>query len=270
MQSVADALLNPAGGGAVRYEAIAPVALFSFVDVEKCTSAVDNIGWLPGRECAIWIPLLERETDNPFHLRLVLWAPYIFIDYAIGMITGREVWGWPKVTASITVDPEFVCSTTFFRTFDPAMRGETGQLYRILRHPQGQEPGSSWRDGATAAAAIIGGALGEIGARLINTLQLQPIVPSVCLKQFRDSAAPEGACYRAIVNSPVRITQFHAGGVLTDRFEIEITTCRSHQIVHDLLGQQPNSDTTRLPVHWASWVSVDFQALSGSVIVQSA
>lgn len=270
MQRVTDALLNAAAGGAVNYQAIAPVALFSFVDVEKCTSAVDNFGWLPGRECAIWIPLLERETDNPFHLRPVLWAPYIFIDYAIGMITGREVWGWPKVTASIAVDPEFVCSTTFFRTFDAATRGETGPLYRILRHAQGPETANAWRDGATAAAAMVAGVLGDIGGKLISTLQVQPIVPSVCLKQFRESAAPEEACYRAIVNSPVRITQFHGGGLLTDRFEVEITTCRSHQIVNDLLGQQPNGEVTRLPIHWASWVRVDFQALPGSVIVRSA
>jgi Acetoacetate decarboxylase (ADC) len=271
MQRVTDALLNAASGGAVHYQAIAPVALFSFIDVERCTSAVDNVGWLPGRECAIWIPLLERETDNPFHLRLVLWAPYIFIDYAIGMITGREVWGWPKVTANISVDPDFVCSTTFFRTFDPTTRGETGPLYRIVRQGQpGQQPASSWRDGATAAAAIIGGLLGEIGGRLMNTLQLQPMVPSVCLKQFRDSASPADACYRAIVDSPVRITQFHGGNLLTDSFEVEITNCQSHQIVDDLLGQQPNTATTRLPVHWASRMSVDFQALPGKVIVRSA
>ncbi len=271
LQYVTDTLLNAAAGGAVHYQAIAPVALFSFVEVERCTSEVDNIGWLPGRECAIWIPLLERETDNPFHLRLVLWAPYIFIDYTIGMLTGREVWGWPKVAAAIAAAPEFTCSTTFFKTFDPAARGETGRLYRIVRQDQtGQQPGSTWKDGATAAAAMAAGLLGEVGAKLMNTLQLQPVVTSVCLKQFRDSASPDQACYRAIVNSPVRITRFHGGGLLADKFELEITTCRSHQIVHDLLGQQPIAATTRLPIHWASWVSVDFQALPGDVIVRSA
>jgi hypothetical protein len=270
MQRVTDTLLNAAAGGVVNYQAIAPVALFSFVDVEKCTSSVDNIGWLPGRECAIWIPLLERETDNPFHLRPVLWAPYVFIDYTIGMLTGREVWGWPKVAATIAVDPDFVCSTTFFRTFDSTARGSTGPLYRIRRQgARAQQPASAWRDGAAAAGAILAGLLGEFGGKLMTALQVQPLVPSVCLKQFRDSAAPADACYRALVNSPVRITQFHGGGLLTDSYELEITTCRSHQIIYDLLGQQPNTETTRLPIHWAGWVKVDFEALPGNVIVRS-
>ena len=57
---------------------------------------------------------------------------------------------------------------------------------------------------------------------------------------------------------------------MTDSFELEITTCRSHQIVYDLLGQQPNTETMRLPIDWAAWVAVDFEALPGNVIVRSA
>jgi hypothetical protein len=283
MQRLADAALNAAAGNAVRYQTFAPFALLTFADMARCTSGIDAMGWLPGRECAMFVPLLEREPDNPFHLRFVLWAPYIFIDYAIGMATGREVWGWPKVAAQIDIAPTkstdtpFVCNTTYFKTFDPSLPGEIGPLYRIRRLSRpSQPPSNEWQSGVSAARAIIGDLGGRIGkvvgdlaGQISQTLGLQPLVPSVCLKQFRDSATPEHACYSAIVNSPIRITRFYGGGPLTDTLELEITTCRSHQIVQDLLGRDPDPNTTIVPIRWAAWVRVDFHALSGSTIVCS-
>ena len=103
MQALTDKLLNPAGGGKVGYKVAAGLAMFSFIDVAKCESGTDTVGWLPGRECAIWVPLFEMHEGNPLKNRLVLWSPYIFINYAMGMVIGRETWGWAKVLGDITV-----------------------------------------------------------------------------------------------------------------------------------------------------------------------
>ncbi|MGH6993366.1 MAG: hypothetical protein ACREEH_08530, partial [Caulobacteraceae bacterium] len=88
MQALADALLNPAGLGEVRYEVPLGLALASFMDIARCTSASEIMGWLPGRECALFVPLIETHPGHPFKTRFVLWAPYIFISYTIGMVTG--------------------------------------------------------------------------------------------------------------------------------------------------------------------------------------
>ena len=273
MQRLADTLLNPAGRGAVRYEAVLPVALFSFMDIAKCTSAADIVGWLPGRECAIWVPLWERHSGNLLRDRLVFWSPYIFIDYTIGMVTGREAWGWPKVAAQIAVDtdtpadPQFSCTTTLFRTLAATTRGETAILYRITRTQPAARPAQVWHSAGDAIAGLIGSLAGETAAEVAKTLHLQPHLPSVVLKQFRQPGAPELACYQAIVDSPITPTGFSGGGLLFDIFELEITTCESHAIVPDLLGRPADAGTTRLPVEFAAWVTFDFQALTGEDIV---
>ena len=122
MQALAETLINPAGGGEVVYKVLLSTAMVSFIDIARCSSAVDVVGWLPGRECAFWVPLLESHPNDPTLDRFVFWAPYIFINYTIGLVVGRQTWGWPKVLADITVAsdnpaaPVFDCATTYFPT----------------------------------------------------------------------------------------------------------------------------------------------------------
>jgi hypothetical protein len=270
MQKLVDALLNPATGGVVRYRTVAPVALLSFMDVARCSSAVDQLGWVPGRECAIWVPMLEEDPDNILGSRLVFWAPYIFIDYTIGMVTGREVWGWPKVGARIAIiddatdNPAFTCTTTIFSRFSPQTEGQFAVLYRIQRPGgSGQRPGLSWENGIEAAEALITNLLGGVATSLLDTLRLRARLPCVALKQFRDAAVATDACFQAIVDSPADITAFRGAGLHEDPFELHVTTCESHQIVLDLIGRDPDQGSTILPVLWASWASIDFEVPPG-------
>src|SRR5437763_7153131 len=100
-QTLVDQLLNAVPGTGVSYSAVGGMALITFMDIAKCTSGGEVVGWVPGRECAIWIPLFESHGLNVLEDRFVLWSPYILISYGIGMVTGREVWGWPKQLAVI-------------------------------------------------------------------------------------------------------------------------------------------------------------------------
>lgn len=273
LQTLTDTLLNPAGKGVVRYEALLPVAMLSFLDIARCTSDVDTLGWLPGRECAIWVPLVERRLGSVFGGRVVFWSPYIFINYTIGMVTGREVWGWPKVAARIGVandtpgNPEFFCTTTIFRTFSPGTKGEDALLYRVIREKADPKPSPPWKSAADAVAGLVGRFFGSLAGDLLNALQLQPTVPCIALKQFRSAANAEQACFQAIVESPVALSGFSGGGLLTDTYSLEITTCESHRIVLDLLGRPPDPGITTLPVRAAAWLSGDFKALPGRDIV---
>jgi len=184
-QTLADALLNPAGDGKVRYDAFAPIALLSFLDIAKSTSLVDQLGWVPGRECAIWVPLIEHKPGSISGARLVFWSPYIFINHTIGMLTGREVWGWPKVLARIGVasdtpgSPEFFCTTTIFRTFSPNTQGEDALLYRVSRAKAGPNPPPPWESAAEAAAGLLESLLGGLAGHLLSALRLQPTVPCI-------------------------------------------------------------------------------------------
>lgn len=274
MQTLVDTLLNPAAGSAVRYEAVLPVAMFSFMDIARCTSGTDIVGWLPGRECAIWVPLVEKHAD-PLHDRLVFWSPYIFISYTIGMLTGREAWGWPKVLGEIAVasdtpaDPQFSCTTMLFPKLAADTRGEHGVLYRISSNTP-VHPAPWWESAAHALEGMIGGFLGGVAQDLMKAFRLQPRVPSVVLKQFRAAGAPVTACFQAIVDSPIEITRFGGAGPLAGAFTVEITTCASHTIIKDLLGRAPDPGSTKLPVKFAAWATIDFQALTGDDIVKAS
>jgi hypothetical protein len=273
IQRLADTLLNPAGNGVVTYDALLPVAMLSFLDIARSTSATDALGWLPGRECAIWVPLIERRPGSLFGARLVFWSPYIFINYTIGMVTGREVWGWPKVGARIGVpgdapgSSEFFCTTTIFRTFSPGIQGEDAVLYRVLEETSGLAPPPPWRTKADVAAGLTANLLGGVTSDLLHALQWRPTIPCIQLKQFRSSADPTKACFQAIVESPVALTTFTGGGLLTGQYFVEVTTCDSHKIISDLLGRAPNPVKTTLPVRIGAWLSGDFKALSGRDIV---
>ena len=273
MQRTTDLLLNPAGGGQVRYDVLAGVSLVTFMDIAKCTSTTETVGWLPGRETAFWVPLVETHPGDPLRDRLILWAPYIFINYTIGMVTGREGWGWPKTLADITVasddpaNPSYACVTTYFPTLADTTQGVTGRLFSITAASPQRPTSPIWKTGAEAVAALVGAALGDVASPLVKALDLKPQAPCVVLKQIRDTSAPAMACYQAIVDSPVELTNFQGGGLLPGDFTLEITTCESHQIVPDLLGRAPDPGSTKVPVKFAIWSVVDFNALSGANIV---
>jgi hypothetical protein len=271
VQNLVDTLLNPAAGGSVRYVPALPVAIISFSDSPKCTSQVDAIGWIPGRETMILVPLWECIAGHLLPNRLVFWAPYVFIDYTIGLVTGREVWGWPKVLARIGVatdapGADFSCQTTIFPVLAPTTRAEDAVLYRVVQ----TQPGAAappWTSAPEAALGMIEGLLGGLAEDVLRTLAFQPKIECVVLKQFRTSDDQNTCCYQAIVNSPIALTGFAGGGPLFDRFTLEITTCQSHAIVSDLLGTAPQPGSTSLPVIFAAWAKVDYAALPGTAVV---
>jgi uncharacterized protein with NAD-binding domain and iron-sulfur cluster len=272
MQKLVDELLMPATHGAVTYEVSMQRALVSFLDIAECTSSVDSFGWVPGRECAIWIPLFERRGR---HVRPVLWSPYIFINYAIGMVTGREVWGWPKSFAEILLpNPaagsvgEFTCKTQIFRLLRKETPGEWSRLFSVTQEtPLTRASGFAGK--AEEALRCFTNVFTRAAGPLLGAFGV-PMLSAVALKQFRDAEYPERACYQAIVNSPVRMTRFRSGGLLTGDFWLNIDTCESHQIAQDLFGKAQGAQGTRCKIESAAWAEFDFEALPGSVIVSSA
>lgn len=273
MQKLVDSLLNPVGAGRVSYRVLAGFSMISFMTIEHCTSQVDAIGWQPGRECALWVPLLESNHERGT-MRIVFWTPYIFIDYTIGLLTGREVWGWPKVGAQIAVPgdgpgrgEDFVCTTTVFDTLSANTQARMAALLTVSG-PSPAPAVSHWTSGRDAVREIFGSMLADAGRDLVDALIGGPVIPTVQMKQFRDSLDPARACFQAIVDSPAQLTGFSGGGLLrASDYRLQVATCESHRIVQDLLGTPPNPGQTTLPIEFAAWVAMDFQALPGAVVV---
>jgi len=274
MQSLVDSMLNPIGGTSVRYDVPVGAAMVSFMGIERCTSATDRIGWEPGRECALWVPLVETELATGGQ-RIVLWTPYVFIDYTIGLLTGREVWGWPKVGGQITLPSDRPsgpascgCATTLLDKLAPETRARLGPLLTVTGDaPLSEHPspgGGGWPE---AAKIFVEALLDGIAIELSDALLAGSILPTVQLKQLRDSLDPTRACYQAIVDSPAQIDGLAGGGPLEWwTYEFAITTCESHQIVRDLLGSEPDAGRTVVPLTFGARVLFDFTALPGRVV----
>jgi hypothetical protein len=270
MQNLVDDLLTPATRDKVSYTVAAPATLVTFFDAARCGSLVENIGFLPVRECEFWVPLIESRSDDPLSRRLVLWAPYIFINVDIGLVSGREIWGWPKAMAQIAVATDapaaparFSCRTNIMPIFDPTKPMISAELFSI----EGTAPIGSHPGGLAGLIEFLTALFGDLAALAFAAWSLEPVIPAIALKQFRSSSKVDRACYQAIVNSPCRITKFLGGEALVDTFTLSVTTCESHSIVNDIFGRPPDPGATRLPVRLAGQVAFEMHAEPGDVIV---
>jgi hypothetical protein len=276
IQCLVDELLTPAAQGVVKYWCPAGGALITFNDAERCASTMDRIGWMPGREVAIWVLLIEERKEPPFGIRPVLWAPYIFIDTDLGMVPGREIWGWPKAFGHVAMATDtpglpahFGVRATIFRTFDPDLQGEVVELIGVTGTKPLELGDPTWRNGADVVSALADELLGDFAGELLRMLSIEPVLPAMALKQFRDVIDPTAVCFRALVNAPCRFTQFRGGHLLADTFTLTIETCASHAIAKDL-GIETQSRSTLIPVRWAAALDFDFLAENGSAIVPHA
>ena len=113
----------------------------------------------------------------------------------------------------------------------------------------------------------IGGELAELTEDVLANFFGKPHLPVINLKQFRDAVDSTKACYQALVESPCQLDQWTGGGLLSGDFEIEITTCDSHQIVTDLgLGKLGSGDSTVIRPLFGCWIQMNFSTLAGTII----
>jgi|LNAP01.1.fsa_nt_gb uncharacterized protein with NAD-binding domain and iron-sulfur cluster len=276
-QAMVDKLLNPATKNGMHYETFdnplgrpaGGPAFISFVDVAKASTQAQSKWVMPGRECAIWIPLIEK---LPGRLpRLVFWAPYVFIDYGIGLVTGREVWGWQKALGDISIPADasgpFTCNTIMFERAAGEVLGKMAPAIQVISRQRSSRLFQPISDVLQAGLSFATGAFGTAMRAIIGTDLTVPFpLPIIALKQFRDSKKPELACYQEIVNSPCRLTGFHGQPlVLGDLYTLRLANSASHGIGRDLLGVAAGP-TVDVPVDWAVRFAFDFEALPGDVV----
>ncbi len=261
-------------GGALDFSAVVPFVLCTYLRSDFLTSTSEQVGTISDRECALWIVLVEKPRGLALP-RIVFWMPYIVIDTSIGMATGREIWGFRKEIGPVTIpsaeqDPaRFVAQATIFRTLQTDTRGRVEPLIRVERDAPLGPLERAWETvediGLYFAERLLGGLAGWASAvRRHSGISgwapaFQPTINTVNLKQFRDAADPNRACYQSVVSSPLQITKIHGGGPLLGDYWLRISRCESHQIVADL--GLPGEETK---VAFGAWLEVDMLALAGT------
>lgn len=275
MQALIDEFLNAPARGEVEYSVLGDHAFVTFLHVDHLTSDIQIMGWTTDNECGIWIPLLARGGGID---RIVIWMPYIIIDWTEGMVTGREVLGYRKTMGKVSIprtqaDPmHFGVNTTVFPTFAK----DTQQVLQTLLRVDGAGTrgtlAQEWkevRDAVNGMAHLWTGGLSKLHAHKwqiavdILALIVKEEIAIVNLKQFRAAHDTRLACYQAIIECGIGIRSFHSGGLLAGDFTLNIADVASHRIASDLGLKVP------LKADFALWLRADLSADVGREVVRT-
>lgn len=233
-----------------------PYVLLVVLDYGRMAIEEFNLGWVSQHEVFFAVPLGMSRRNRRGRWTFDKWVlntPFIVVDNAASLTTGRETYGWPKVFATLRDSPERWLidprNATRFLTLD--VKGPDSDLssVRLLEIEQqvNQNPSlvppdfgmmdpfgrlsrlsrASWSIGFDLAQLLLGAPLSGFGPRqgdrlavLFDSLRQlsgfsgNPGVDVVTLKQFRDSSHPALICYQALVESRLGVARYNSGGLL--------------------------------------------------------
>lgn len=285
LHALCDRAFAQPSGGAVVVRPLVPLVAVVAAEIGHGQSQVapdKDKGWCPERDLGFWVPCARGRMDGDrFEVEQIGWyQPYLFIDNAAAVFTGRETYGFAKTIATCEMprrpsDPaRFAVTTQVIETFTPGTEARVAELYAIERADGGPLGAlESTFDTALEAfarvqLALVKGALGA-GALPLPTLELvknlyegvkEGLVPLFFLKQFRDVTDGSRACYQAIVEAACDLHTFRGGGLL-DEHVLRIHAFDSHPIARDL-GLPAGPIATGV----GFWVSIDFSMMNGKTI----
>lgn len=267
LSALCDQTLNAVPGSLYRYVPVLPNLLLVCADM--LVSSLDErdaqVGLIPEREVGLWMLTLAQQKTAlgyaPHHLAWFL--PSLYVDEGSAIATGREVYGFNKQLASITKSPdpqisEFSVDVMGFQSFGPDVVAQKQRLLRVSPE-SAQSSAVRWPDWPAARAALAAEflpfaaslALGEDLLSFVARAALQDI-PLVFIKQMRDAQDTRKACYQTLVEAPLRIQTYQAGGLFAQPQRLDIASLQSHPLI-ERLGLQ----ATQLSALGA-WLKVDF------------
>lgn len=288
LETLVDAQLNAVSAASgVVYRPFAPLCALVAADIPRMTSAdpVDAAkGWISEKDLAFWVPVLAGRLDDAGDFvaeRFAWYIPYVWVDEAPAMATGREVYGFPKeagaieiskpnqpfrIAAEVQVIPAYGPNSQVVRRtvaeVSPSTAGPLGRLV-IQAHGFGELLESIW---TTVVAALAGGAVPPPSLALVRKVlddALHGLVPMVFLKQVADVEDPSRACYQAVVEANARMTAFHGAGGIPGAYSVHVANFDSHPVVNDL-----GLHSTDPLVLADAWLEYDFVMESGKTIAK--
>ncbi len=260
MQTLVDTLLNEPAAGAAQYLALSDYALLYFASFpHSYFAAMQQMGWSTEREVGIWIPVIKLAVEDGVKVavQLCCFTPYVFVDNAVALTAGREVYGFFKEYGWISLpdDPGSPLSgygleTIGAKVFSPKTEIKRIRLLSVTPSSgAGAAPAAAPAPAPTAVwgspeeamvqiARVMGlpqslGAEGlQIAASEWDRLLKAP-TPLVFLKQFRDVGSNTDACYQAITEASAAVSAFR-GVEFASGFDFVLEDLASHPIGTDL------------------------------------
>lgn len=269
--------------GRFDYRSLGRHVLLNFVTTRKlCAGRPDRFGFVDEFEVAIWI---LAEDHNRRGIDPVWAVPYMFVATPAPLATGREVYGFPKQLADITIpaDREQVPEKLVLRgptleTFDIDAEVGLGEIMRVERDAIPEKLVPIWESGPGPDQLTIGRALASRRGRRLDVLKrtlaewrllsalgeqlARRTVPIVLLKQFRSVVDPDRACYQAVVDVDLKMTAFRTLGLLPDDYTVTLAKLANEPFGRELglaLEMKPKT---------AFWLDFDFTLGSATSVAR--
>jgi hypothetical protein len=261
LQALCDRVFNDRAGGELAYRALGFVAL-AFTHVERLTCADPVRGSICYKDIALWVPVWGGKTRP-----LCLFPPFIFVDDASTMVTGREVFGLPKQMGrfQMPLEPDDLAQAP-----QPPFRAEVvgtvtpdgpNDWRTLLTIEQVGNEVSDDHHSFFAAIARLAGA-GELASLSVPSwLSHLTEVPTLGLKQLRDNADPRRAAFQAVVEAPLRPELIGRPRFFFDAFDLTLMNVPSHPVA-EVLGLPADRQRVPLTVYFQATMHMD----AGSVV----
>jgi len=279
LKRLCDRSLNAVSGGEIEYVPLVPYVCVLLADmvVSSLDARDRELGRMHERELSFWVLTLARVPAGglwvPDHV--ACYIPYLFIDHPRAMLIGREVYGFPKTSGRFDgpMDwqaPAFGLDVWGTERLAPDAEDGWQRLLRVepsgAESDQGDATWSRWDQARAAilnlltrdvafpmADAMAGGEEATQGLFDMNELK----VPLVFVKQFRDSADPQQACYQTLVEAPAQVRQFYGGGTFEDAYRLTFRALESHPLPEQLGLALDAANGLRATASF--WVHLDFE-----------
>ncbi|MCA9660428.1 MAG: NAD(P)-binding protein, partial [Myxococcales bacterium] len=261
-------------GGVIRCRPVSDAVILTFATIGELRS-LDAVhrehGWMSETDVVFWVPVIVEHPEGGARRRRLAWMiPYIFVDQACAVITGREAYGFPKAFGrfEIPADPTsagpYRVSTPVLEVHDPSTELAERRILEVREvRRRAATPASSASLTVREALSL---ALGDAPlSALITSLGglpelLRDGAPVLFLRQLRDVADPSRALLQEILLAPARTTALRSVASIPGEFELELGDAASHPIARDL-GLTPVS-----PIHAALRVDFDFAMERGQTL----
>ena len=275
LQAWLDRTFATPSGGAVRYRALGDKVFLGVAEIGKLyTVHGQDKGYTSEIDITIWI-LAHREDDGLLALR---WIPaYLFVDSGPALVSGREVWGFPKQLGRFDFspqNPERAAARTFnadgwvvspFSANSPARWAPMFEVRPVARTPPRKgDVLASLEALAEKTVERLTDGLSTIAGRLQTAMGAGDMTMAF-LKQFPDAAVPTTACYQAVVEAVAKVTKLRGSGLTDNDYELRIVTYDSHPYL-DELGISPDWQE----VGQGIWMDFDFRQNLGAEVWRAA
>ena len=271
LQALVNRTLN-CNGNHPRYFVVAPTVLFTFMRM-GCLRSTDapgsNRGFFTERELNVTLLLAAVDMSG---IRLVWYMPYLWLDSGAALIAGRDIYGFPKQLAEVTIpdgpgdEAKMTVKGEVLHRFDPVV-AEDLDIVSVRRTDATQlDIATSASSASDALAKFLASVLQIDASSLPAGAFLPPIelanLRMAWMRQLPSIADFNQACFRSAVEAPFAVTTFRDAGLLSGNYELEIPQHDSVNIAAEL-GLGDGVGDLRMAATAAYHLSFDFQFAPG-------